>query len=50
MNPFLRCLNIVTWLEKTAKNAIKLLLATGMIQIQERTGTTNIYTLTPATQ
>jgi hypothetical protein len=32
---------------KTAKNAIKLLLAAGMIEIQERLGTTNIYTLTP---
>ncbi|MCC5604314.1 helix-turn-helix domain-containing protein [Nostoc favosum] len=32
---------------KTAKNAIKLLLAAGMIEIQERIGTTNIYTLTP---
>ena len=31
---------------KTAKNAIKLLLAAGMIEIQERIGTTNIYTLT----
>ncbi|MBD2471494.1 hypothetical protein [Nostoc sp. FACHB-145] len=31
---------------KTAKNAIKLLLAAGMIEIQERLGTTNIYTLT----
>ncbi|MBU7585182.1 MAG: hypothetical protein KAF91_20210 [Nostoc sp. TH1S01] len=34
---------------KTAKNAIKLLLAAGMIKIQERIGTTNIYTLTPPT-
>jgi hypothetical protein len=32
---------------KTAKNAIKLLLAAGMIEIQERLGTTNIYTPTP---
>ncbi|WP_414573803.1 hypothetical protein [Nostoc sp. CCY 9925] len=32
---------------KTAKNAIKLLLAAGMIEIQERIGTTNIYTPTP---
>lgn len=31
---------------KTAKNAIKLLLAVGMIEIQERIGTTNIYTPT----
>ncbi|MHC5763120.1 hypothetical protein [Nostoc sp.] len=31
---------------KTAKNAIKLLLAAGMIEIQERIGTTNIYTPT----
>ncbi|MFW9257675.1 hypothetical protein [Nostoc sp. CALU 546] len=31
---------------KTAKNAIKLLLAAGMIEIQERLGTTNIYTPT----
>ncbi|MBW4458261.1 MAG: helix-turn-helix domain-containing protein [Nostoc indistinguendum CM1-VF10] len=31
---------------KTAKNAIKLLLAAGMIEIQQRIGTTNIYTPT----
>ncbi len=31
---------------KTAKNAIKLLLSAGMIEIQERIGTTNIYTPT----
>ncbi|MBD2536433.1 helix-turn-helix domain-containing protein [Nostoc flagelliforme FACHB-838] len=32
---------------KTAKNAIKLLLTAGMIEIQQRIGTTNIYTPTP---
>jgi hypothetical protein len=35
---------------KTAKNALKVLLATGMLTIQERPGTTNIYTLAPATE
>jgi hypothetical protein len=35
---------------KTAKNALKLLLATGMVTIEERPGTTNIYTLTPASE
>ncbi|WP_225892593.1 hypothetical protein [Nostoc sphaeroides] len=35
---------------KTAKNALKLLLATGMLTIEERPGTTNIYTLTPKSE
>ncbi|MBW4690043.1 MAG: hypothetical protein KME40_34425 [Komarekiella atlantica HA4396-MV6] len=36
--------------EKTAKHAVKLLLKAGMIRIQQRSGTTNVYTLTPASQ
>ncbi|GAX38935.1 helix-turn-helix domain-containing protein [Nodularia sp. NIES-3585] len=36
--------------QKTTRNAIKLLLATGMIQIHDRPGTTNIYALTPANE